>query len=53
MNYEVVDYAAHHIGVADKRVRVLHLRIDLQPAPQKDSMQDRGGAGRLAQAEPA
>jgi hypothetical protein len=32
MTYEAVDYAAHHLGLADEGFSVLHLRIDLKPA---------------------
>ena len=32
MTFKAVDYAAHHFGVADEGVSVLHLRIDLQLA---------------------
>jgi hypothetical protein len=43
MTFKAVDYTAHHFGVADERVRVLHLRINLQLALWKDSGHDRGG----------
>jgi hypothetical protein len=48
MTDEAVNYVSHHFGVAGEGVSVSHLRIDLQPAPQEDSMHNRGGAGRPA-----
>ena len=38
MTFEVVDYVAHHFGVADEGGSVLYLRIDLRLALLKDSM---------------
>jgi len=35
----------HHFGVADEGVGVLHLRIDLQPASEKDLRHNRGRTG--------
>jgi hypothetical protein len=44
ITFKAVDYTAYYFRVADKRVSVLHLRINLQLALCKDLRHNRGNS---------